>query len=961
MSGWSQPDAGELDRLQRLVARSEVRAYVFDELDNPEWVPLLAERGFFDSPPSLQRDEEPGSVRLLPWPEGRYLIRMAPLKPDAVAAVLEEQRSSDNPVVTRTLLQGAHALPDDHLRRLAPKIVEWLRRRLEARFGDYLADEAADVISRLARIGAADAGIEAARFLFALERDPDPTVLDVDGESVELGTKPVSRLSEWDYEQAVAAILPDVVDAAGSAGLNLFSSLLHDALRFSHSRSDPDVEADYSYIWRPSIADHHQNTDDGVRSALVSAVRDAAVRYAQNSTDALEDCVQQLEKRTILHRRIALHVLATVSGSEQLAAERIADKSLFDEVCVRHEYAALLRSRFGTLPAKTRQTYLDWVLAGPDVDAFRRAVSARMNEPPSDDDERHYVALWQRDWLSHIADQLPRRAEKLYQQHVERFGEPEHPEFPSWTSSSTGPDSPVTKEEMTTWPQHRVLSYLRAWHPDESAGLFGASMEGLGRVFEEVIVSRAAEYSDSAREVASLDPTYVRKFLNGLETAVKQDVSISWDPVLRLMRSIVQRPFEDDDEVPYRDRDPGWRWVRRAAASLLNAGVAEGDTRIPFERRNEIWQILEPLTSDPNPSPAHELDNLNGMGPFTLAINTNRGVAIRAVMTYALWCRRNLERQNEDVTLGFGLMPEVQDVLDRHLRPEHDPSVAIRAAYGERISLLAFLDDQWLSAKVGEIFPSSPEHSRLRDAAWNAYICWSPPYDSLFEVLRDEYLAAISRVPSGSERDLSHTEQADQKLGEHLVTFYWRGTLPKSILDRWFEIADDDLAAHSMNFVGQALRNTSDDVSPVVAQRIRDLWDARIAVILDEPDEHAREASAFATTFASAKLDEDWSLATLEPTLSIGSLRQRGREVIEHLAHIAAHDPATATRLTLQVLKNAANEWDHIGWRKQIQSLLHATIDVSDAETTAHRTAIVDHYVARGRYEFRGLIRRRMD
>ncbi|WP_420443113.1 hypothetical protein [Candidatus Poriferisodalis sp.] len=61
------------------------------------------------------------------------------------------------------------------------------------------------------------------------------------------------------------------------------------------------------------------------------------------------------------------------------------------------------------------------------------------------------------------------------------------------------------------------------------------------------------------------------------------------------------------------------------------------------------------------------------------------------------------------------------------------------------------------------------------------------------------------------------------------------------------------------------------------------------------------------------------------------------------------------------MLNSATNHWDHIGWREQVQSVLRATIDADDAETIENRTAIVDHYVARGRYEFREFVRRRSE
>ena len=143
MSDWTAPSQAELDQLAALATRPENRAYFFDRLENPEWVSALAGLGVFDAPPDPVPADEPGYVQLPPWPEGRYLVRMAPLAPDAVAAVLKKSRPSANPRVTGILLECVQALPSERFQELAPKIVEWVTDPTAAQFIDDFTDEAA--------------------------------------------------------------------------------------------------------------------------------------------------------------------------------------------------------------------------------------------------------------------------------------------------------------------------------------------------------------------------------------------------------------------------------------------------------------------------------------------------------------------------------------------------------------------------------------------------------------------------------------------------------------------------------------------------------------------------------------------------------------------------------------------------------------------------------------------------
>src|SRR5215208_100194 len=175
--------------------------------------------------------------------------------------------------------------------------------------------------------------------------------------------------------------------------------------------------------------------------------------------------------------------------------------------------------------------------------------------------------------------------------------------------------------------------------------------------------------------------------------------------------------------------------------------LTDKPNRLPFDLRSAAWQVIRRLTEDPNPSAEHEAryggDN---MDPLTLSINTNRGTAIHAVVEYALWCRRELESLSEDVSRGFELLPEAAEVLDRHLRPDMEASLAVRAVYGRWLPWLLLLDESWTIERLPLLFPHQ-QNEALADAVWDTYVAWCPPYDSVYRALEDQYQAAIDRVP----------------------------------------------------------------------------------------------------------------------------------------------------------------------------------------------------------------------
>src|SRR6185369_146879 len=307
---------------------------------------------------------------------------------------------------------------------------------------------------------------------------------------------------------------------------------------------------------------------------------------------------------------------------------------------------------------------------------------------------------------------------------------------------------------------------------------------------------------------------------------------------------------------------PHWGWTRAAVSRLLTEGFSAEKNPLPFEARAKVWLGIEPGSRDPEPTQQHENEywgravkhwddkqsqRIHKIDPFTNAINTPRGVAMEAVIQYALWVRSSFEKSNEKDQLlaqGFGGMSQVREVLDFHLNPENDPSLSIRAVYGQRTPWLQLLDEKWARENTSKIF--ARDNGEFWHAAWDTYIAFTPPYDKVFEWLASEYLFAIEQIDA-HDHGWGTPEGPDNSLAQHLMSFYWRGKLDlqDKILQAFYRRASAKLRAHALNFVGRSLRNTEGPMPSTVAARLKKLWTERLKAVDQQPEIGAEELKEY--------------------------------------------------------------------------------------------------------------------
>lgn len=445
---------------------------------------------------------------------------------------------------------------------------------------------------------------------------------------------------------------------------------------------------------------------------------------------------------------------------------------------------------------------------------------------------------------------------------------------------------------------------------------------------------------------------------------MQNNILVDWTPLLKLSMWVAQQPCEIPGRTGHvMDKDPDWSWTRRTVGSIVSRGL--NTNSISFELRENIWKIIEPLTEDPNPTPAeeHTKDGDFVDDAYTLSINTTRGQAMNTVIEYALWVYRNLEKIKEigkDKLKKGGLifMPEVQKVLERHLDPNVDSSIAVRAVYGRFFPWILLIDPPWTIAHLDEILPPGKIDSPLYLAAWQAYIIYVSPYDEPFAVLKNRYLEAILNIGKGKK--MRHISE-DDRLIEHLMIFYWRGkiTLDDELMIRFLDTVDARSRQHALDFIGRSLVSDKTPLSPEIQTRLKELWEQRLKVAQTAKDKvlYAGEMSAFGWWFGSGDFDEKWSCEQYLKALDISEPRSSGDYYIaERLTELVKTLPLETIKILEKLTLKGQYNWLVFGNRDAVKSIILTALQSPEKEANIEAKNLVSRLVANGYIEFRNLL-----
>lgn len=919
------------EKVELIRASAANLDYFFSSLKDASWLPFLLEEGFFQNPTPPETgttDEGQTWVSYPNWPESRYLARIAAEVPEQVLGAIGRIPDTPNPRVHEDVIVAATALPGELAAQVAKREARWL-----ARYEGHLMSlprPAGDLLAHLAGEGEMSAA-------FALAGSLLKIVVDPYYENRSSRRRAVALVGDWEYGRILEAAWPLMMAAEPEKAFRFLCHRLAEVVDLGYIE---DSGFDPTYIWRAAIENHAQNTGHSLLDTVIEAVRDIAIAEAEENPDGRDLVLAELGRHDApVFRRLALFVLAA-SGSPGQVAEALAAEALFNEVSIWHEYAELLRKRFGDLDVEQRAPVLALIAAGPDD----RLKNFQRERGESEERIEAYGRHWRLQHYELIANHLEGEPKAQYDAFLAEFGRPDHPSFRSWVSHSSGPTSPYSAKELAEMGPAAVIGVLQSWIPEDEYPE-GESKEALARILEVAVEKDAEGFAAVATEFVDLDPNYTRALLGGFAKATREKAAFSWKPALDVCERVTANPPTD---TPVGGDEAPTRWLNRTIVSLLSDGLKEGETEIPFEERVRVWRLIEPHLDDPDPSTERDNDG----EPATVAINSVRGEALHAAINYAFWVERALAA--EDSFDGISSLPEFAEAIDRRLDTAIEPSLAIRAVLGQWFVQFVRMDESWARTLVPGIFPSDPRSVDSFAAAWNAYVVFNRAWISVFEILRESYDLAVERFEEVDEERYTAGNPREH-LGEHLVFLRFSGAISLTadgLFSRFWSVAPVEIRKHVIRDVGWSLEHGNPQLSDEIRSRIVETWEW----IVDQNPEDREALAEFGAWFGAHQLDENWLLAQGQRLLEQDIPLDPDHVVYDALPGLASRHPREVVEILRLMIVTEPERWSVLGSVDEVRQTLAAIIDSGDDEARSAAVRVLNLLGARGMSEFRDLM-----
>jgi hypothetical protein len=857
----------------------------FFETADSRWLDSIPRSILAEPPEPVSVRNQPGYVWEPGWPVSRYLARVATEKPVAVFAKIMPLTKS-GPKNTRVhvdLVNAAIEFSPSNMAAWAEAEALWVRKQ---RFFPFVVPAYTQVVEALAAAGETRAAFTLAEAIVGLHDDGAT-------ESLEPGL----RMRSYEYLELLPKVGRALVAVDGPAAVSLLADLVVQAIGQTHPGRVPPFDG--SSIWLPSIADHPQNEPSMTTAKMVLVLRDVlelAIRAGALSPVSALEALDRYAARSSVFTRLGVHIARVSRGRDRDQAISAArDPTIYVAPCYPEAY--LLLTEIGS------------ELDSDDRILVLQAISASSLGDEAKADLGHLV-IGEVEPISRLAP------------------ESTHPGFLSWHERGEPLPSPITAAELNEWPVERVVSFLAGWQPDAQARWRGSEL--LEDAFQRGVGAEPTRYSAAGRILVDLPPRFATRYVYALTSALRAGVDLDLSPLIDLFEAglVNPGPWVDDH---YAD-------ARKAVAWLLVQALGRRSFQV-VGVRDPLWSVLAALSDDPSPTPAdEERVDVRADGIASLMLNSTRPQALQAAIFYGA-------RVKEQVEPTSGLPVEVRALLERHLDPRSDTSLAVRYGIGDLLSVLVAIDREWVTAVQPALF--GDEDSPFREAVWSGYLAHPQLYGDVFRILEPQYERALLELEPARE-----ATPDEARLADHLMLMAELGAVtpgsPDGLIETFFVKAPAALAKTAVDTAGwRAWRLRDDPPDDEAAERLRHLWRrwADSAAIADH--------GIFGWWFASSRLGDEWSLGELERIVADDVELDDLHAVLPRLATLVAGAPERIGELVDAIISDEIDADRLLAADDPLADIVTVlTQDSSSSRARKSGDAIIGRMRARGFVDF---------
>jgi hypothetical protein len=948
------PTDAQVDKALELIQKSGGNyEYFFEKLTSPSWIEPLSKRGRFDHPPGI---EHIGNMyRFPPWPEGEYLLRMADIAPEEVAAAIKVVCfASDNHIVHRLLVKIAQKLPPSLAKELAREESAWVQR--ETSLIPLYPEEAGALVEHLARGGEPKAALELTSAILEV-RAPKETrkglpIEAEDGSTIDWkpAPDPLAKLEPVWSQLLLKRVTEPLLLAIPDGFLASLAQNLNRAVTI-HSSNRQDKSDDYSTIWRSHLehSSHYEPLHETV-SALIGAIKFLNSRPA----DHTQEILHALEPYTwpIFDRVRAFTLLYAANPSPDLIARFLNEPSRYARASQNPEFSELLKKQAPSLPNEVLAEILDRVDRGPDPASYAYHLEHRVRPENVESETTVIIERWQLEWLHPLAEVLDEVHGRTLDRLLEKYGPP-RARLRSGGVRQVQDHSPTDLDSFRGMSTEALVKYLKEWTPPSTGLPFEQpSRAGVANTLRQWVADdpqHASEVLDSFL-TTELDPAYATALLDAFAGALKSDKSFDVYAVARAAQWVAENTdalMEGDREGW--NREATWNWAHMSAARFLTDLFLE-EKRLDLGRAAELFPPARAACFLPRPTVEDEVEYKKEPSRYTsFALNTPRPVGVEAMIRYGRWIK--LATPASEFTPA--VLTPVFEVLEQKLDAAKEPSAGVREMFGMQFRTVAWLGLEWFLSVIPTLFPGkdgTKEEKTLDRFAWNSYLQYCGPVRETLPATRKRYIMAIKALPKGED---SFGEN-DRTLGSHLMQYYGYGViqLDDPLLVQFLASASIKLRTQTLGDIGWSLIQEGASLSEDMQARFMRLWESRMKLLKANSKEEAEELATFGWWLACGKFPDEWAIE--QALLILERVRSLSPDfaVVEALDRLSSKYPYEAVRVVRVLFEEDRDGWAIHGWNQHLDRILKEAL--RDGEMAQKEAAeMIELLVSRGFREYR--------
>ena len=735
-----KPTSRERNAILELLKEESYANYFFKKVESPVWFKILLRKGFLDSCPRLILLEDKKSYRIPFWAPLNYLEKMSkyPEFSDDLINIMKRitKTKVDNYYTYYFFTKMSINFRSEKCAEVVPLVKRWLISRFNNRL---VSAELAKMLKHLLKGDQINPALELIEIVTETKEEKEKV----------FGLKKARAIMDIHWlEKLIKENIDLMVEKCPKRTINVFSQSLIKAIQIEYENTNGKTYRDGSYIWRPAIEEHAQNSRlPEIKEILAVFIRDILVGMLKKGDKADGILKSFMNHMMPIFRRLVIFILTefTEEFRDIIQDEFLKDERIFSDTSVRHELYRFINLRFGDLTKRSQKFILDSVKKGPKVvpsDIKNKEKEKRRN-------------TWMQRWLTALEGQGIGEVEGLLANLRKKTGREkiDHPDFSVYSEIYSGEESPISVKDILKKDNKEIAKYLRDFK--ETQNFREPTIEGLGGILGFAVRENSLKFENDLTPFLTVSSYYLYEMIRAFGELWDKNKEVNWEKILRFCQLLVESETFWEPEEKGRKRS----WLTGAISDLIQSGVREDKHAFNEEYLPIAQGILVKIARNETDSSTDLSD------PVTAALNSAKGKVVSSLLSYALRRARIKYENKSKVNIPLRKWEkDVEEVFTERLNKEIDKSLEVHTIVGQNLPHFMYLDRGWVKENLKEIFPENEKNQKYWEAAFVGYLFNSKIYKDVYVILRDEYKRAIKTEFRDS--------RAQERLAQHLSVIY---------------------------------------------------------------------------------------------------------------------------------------------------------------------------------------------